>query len=66
MKYKQTIIDIVYERGCVTRKEIVRIMREKLNDKSEDYVEFIVDNTLKRLVERGVVVKKNWGIYCKP
>jgi hypothetical protein len=69
LKYKQAIIDIVYERGCVTRKEILRIIRgriRELNEKSEDYVEFIVDNTLKRLVESGVLVKKNWGVYCKP
>lgn len=69
MKYKQAIIDIVYEKGCITRKEILRLLRERireLSEKSEDYAEFIVDNTLKRLVENGVIVKKNWGVYCKP
>jgi len=69
VKYKQAIIDIVYEKGCITRKEILRLLRERireLSEKSEDYAEFIVDNTLKRLVENGVIVKKNWGVYCKP
>jgi DNA-binding HxlR family transcriptional regulator len=69
VKYKQVIIDIVYERGCVTRKEILREVRERvreLREKSDDYVEFVVDRALKRLVESGVVVRKNWGVYCRP
>jgi hypothetical protein len=68
--YKQAIIDIVYNRGCVTRKTILRELYEKFEerfkDKSRDYLEFIVDSTLQRLVEHGVVVKKNRGLYCRP
>jgi len=68
--YKQDIIDIVYSRGCVTRAEIIRLFYEKNKDKfegrSRKYLEFVVDSHLSRLAKRGVLVKKNTGIYCKP
>jgi predicted transcriptional regulator len=64
-KYSQRVIDIVYERGCAKRETIIDelarelgVPREKLDD--------VVSKTLKRLVKKGLIVKKATGYYCKP
>jgi hypothetical protein len=68
VRYKQVVLRIVYSQGCVTRGEILELLYSMLRDegKSRRYVEFVVDRALRRLVEHGVVVRKNKGIYCKP
>jgi predicted transcriptional regulator len=70
VRYKEVVMRIVYSHGCATRKEILELvystLRERLEGRSRKYLEFVVDRALKRLVERGVVVRKNHGVYCKP
>jgi hypothetical protein len=65
----QFVLDVVYQRGCVTRKEIIRLFKERYRDKVEGrspkYIENTIGNTLRRLVKRGAIVKRGHGLYCR-
>jgi hypothetical protein len=62
-KWLQVFIDLIREKGCVTRHFVVEyiiasyLMPERKASK-------IADNTLATLVKRGVVVRKGRGVYC--
>jgi len=61
-KWLQLVIDIVRERGCVTRRFIV----DELQSLSitQNQAERIADETLESLLKRGVIVRKGRGVYC--
>jgi predicted transcriptional regulator len=61
----QIVIDIVYSHNCVKREEIVKeLMRIVQKDKKT--VNDRVTKVLKRLVEKGVIKRAGYAIYCKP
>jgi hypothetical protein len=63
------VLKLVYERGCVTKREIVSLFRERFREKVEGrspkYVDNLVGNALRRLVRRGAIARKGWGVYCR-
>jgi len=63
------VLRLVYERGCITKREIVQLFKERFKEKVEGrspkYVDNLIGNTLSRLVKRGAITKKGWGIYCR-
>jgi hypothetical protein len=63
--YRDLIIDIVYNSGCVTLTKLVEIIAEKLG-KPRKTVYNSVAHTLVKLVKCGVVERRAEGVYCKP
>jgi predicted transcriptional regulator len=61
----QKVLDIVYSRVCVKREAIIRevAQSEGIDVKK---VENAVNQVLRRLVRKGLVVRKATGYYCKP
>jgi hypothetical protein len=65
----QFILDTIYQRGCVTKREIVRLFMERYRDRvegrSQRYIENVIGNALARLVKRGAIARRGWGVYCR-
>jgi len=60
-KYLQVIMDLVRERGCVTRRFIIdQLIQLGLTPKTES----VVDEVLQSLLKRNIIVRKGRGVYC--
>jgi predicted transcriptional regulator len=61
----QKVLDIVYSRVCVKREAIIKevAQTEGIDVKK---AENAVNQVLRRLVKKGLVVRKATGYYCKP
>jgi predicted transcriptional regulator len=61
----QKVLDIVYSRVCVKREAIIKEVSqaEGIDVKK---AENAVNQVLRRLVRKGLVVRKATGYYCKP
>jgi Trp operon repressor len=61
-KWLQMFIDIIREKRCVTRRYIIeQLLQMNLNQRQ---AENVVDEVLKSLLKRGVIVRKGRGVYC--
>jgi DNA polymerase elongation subunit (family B) len=63
-KYIQTVIDVVRERGCATRRLIIEQIIKLDPDIKYRQAERAADEALESLLKRGVVVRKGRGVYC--
>jgi predicted transcriptional regulator len=61
----QKVLDIVYSRVCVKREAIIKEVAQSEGIDTRK-VENAVKQVLRRLVRKGLVVRKATGYYCKP
>jgi predicted transcriptional regulator len=66
IRYVQKVLDIVYSRTCVKREAIIREVAQSEGIDDVKKVENAVNQVLRRLVRKGLVVRKATGYYCKP
>jgi len=65
IRYVQRVLDIVYSRVCVKREAIIKEVAQSEGIDARK-VENAVKQVLRRLVRKGLVVRKATGYYCKP
>jgi predicted transcriptional regulator len=65
IRYVQKVLDIVYSRVCVKREAIIKEVAQSEGIDTRK-VENAVKQVLRRLVRKGLVVRKATGYYCKP
>jgi len=65
MRYVQRILDLVYSHGCIKREAIISSIKE-IEGADAKRIENGVKQALKRLVRKGLIIRKSTGYYCKP
>jgi hypothetical protein len=63
-KYLQTIIDIIRDKGCTTRRLIIEQLLQLDPDIGYRRAERVADEVLSSLLRRGIIVRKGRGVYC--
>jgi hypothetical protein len=63
-KHLQNVIDVIRSKGCATRRHIIDHLINTFNIKPYRQAERAVDEALRSLLKRGVVVRKGRGVYC--
>ena len=65
IRYVQRVLDIVYSRVCVKREAIIKEVAQSEGIDTRK-VENAVKQVLRRLVRKGLIIRKATGYYCKP
>jgi len=68
MRYVQRILDLVFSHGCIKREAIISSIIKETEGAGADAkrIENGVKQALKRLVRKGLIIRKATGYYCKP
>jgi predicted transcriptional regulator len=62
-RWLQIFIDLVKEKGCVTRRFIIDHLVNTHNT-SHKQAERIADDIIESLVKRNIITRKGRGVYC--
>jgi predicted transcriptional regulator len=62
-RWLQIFIDLVKEKGCVTRRFIIDHLVNTYNI-SHKQAERIADDIIESLVKRNIITRKGRGVYC--
>jgi DNA polymerase elongation subunit (family B) len=63
-KYLQTVIDVIRNKGCATRRLIIEELLRLDPDMGYRRAERAADEVIDSLLRRGIIVRKGRGVYC--